>query len=412
MSYQRNLISLLVFILAMVLSLAGLTWANSRLVQDNTGGRDFYLLWNASNSWTGRGISPYQPSVAQEAYRTLQGREPIPTSKANQYSFLSPLYAMAVLFPFSLRDIGLARTLWMTLLEGCLVGTALLGIKLSGWKIPFLGIALVLLFALIGYYNARAVILGSFAPVCALLVFIGLSLIQSKRDMDAGLVLALATADLHLAFPLVLFTFFWSISVRRSRIALGISIGIVFLIISSMVFLPDWPLQWAREMLAYLPMLGTGSSVISRIANQLPGISRILSLILYAVVALYMLGEWITALGRSERWFQWTALLTLTLSLMFPLRSTSSDYVILLPVLFLLFRAWQERWGKFGEISAWVLLGLLFVGTWAYFYITFTGLRENAVLVIVTPLLSLIGLWWVRWWAIHRQRLFFEEYPL
>jgi hypothetical protein len=218
--------------------------------------------------------------------------------------------------------------------------------------------------------------------------------------------------DLHLSLPLVIFTFFWSLSVNRGRIAIGLIIGTAFLTVSSMVFLPDWPIQWLRGIFEYLPSILERTSVITTLSNQMPGISTPLGLVLYGVAALYLIGEWILAWGRNDRWFQWTALLTLVMTVVFPFRVTSTDFVVLLPVMFLLFRSWQERWGAGGQRTAWAVLSAVTIGFWVLFLLTVQQTREYPLMQILPPFLCLICLWWVRWWAIHRQRLFYEEYPV
>jgi hypothetical protein len=403
---------LVVFILAIALATIGLVWVNARFVSANQGGVDFFVQYHTAQSWAIHGTSPYSDTIAQETYRIVQGKEPIPAFKANQVAFLSPLYAMAIQAPLGAGDPQTSRIIWMTLTEICLVVTAILALNLTGWKVSAIEAGFVFLYALLGYYSMRTILQGSFSAITAMLLLGGLVLIQGKRDMDAGLVLALATMDLHLSLPLVIFAFFWSLSVGRGRIALGLIIGGAFLTVSSMVFLPDWPIQWVRGLFQYLPAILDRTSVITTLSNQMPGISSPLGLVLYGAAALYLIGEWILAWGRSDRWFQWTALLTLVLTVVFPLRVTSADFVVLIPVLFLLFRSWQERWGAGGQRAAWVLLGVVTIGFWTLFLLTVQHTREFPLMQILPPFLCLGCLWWVRWWAIHRQRLFYEEYPV
>ncbi len=52
------------------------------------------------------------------------------------------------------------------------------------------------------------------------------------------------------------------------------------------------------------------------------------------------------------------------------------------------------------------------MGFWALFLETLQGTRESPIMLVAPPLLCLGTLWWVRWWATHRQKLFFEEFPV
>jgi hypothetical protein len=399
-------------VLVIALGIAGFTWVNTRIVDSGQGGIDFYPMWSAAHAWAAKGTSPYSDTVAQQIYRDVQGREPVPVSKAGQYAFLSPLYSMVFMAPVGVLGLTTARIVWMTLSEICLVLVAFFSLRLSGWKISSVGTGFLLVFTLVGYYGARTVIQGPFSAIAAALILGGLLLIQSGRDMDAGLLLALATVDLHMSALLVLFAFFWSLSVRRSRIALGIFIGVAFLTVCAMVFLPDWPVQWAKSMFLNLPVIFARGSAITTLANRLPGIVQPLSLVLYAVAVIYLIAEWILAWGHAERWFQWTALLTLLISLVLPLRVDSTDTIVLLPAACLLFRSWQERWGINGQRTAWILIGLSLAGFWGLYVGTLQGTKESPLMLVLPPLIYLATLWWARWWAIHRQRLFFEEFPV
>ena len=412
MNYRRSLVLLILSVLAVVVGIAGFTWVNTRIIDSGQGGTDFYPMWSAAHAWAAKGASPYSDAVARQIYRDFQGRDPVPASKAAQYTYLSPLYSMVFLAPVGVLDLNTARVVWMTLSEACLILVTFFALKLSGWKVSSFGAGFLLLFALAGYYGARTVVEGSFSAVGAALILGALLLIQGRRDMDAGLVLALATADLHMSALLVFFTFLWALSVRRRRIALGILIGVAFLTVCTMVFMPDWPVQWAKAMFINLPMVFARGSAITTLANRMPGIAAPLSLVLYALASIYLIGEWIMAWGRDERWFQWTALLTLLIGLALPLRTDTTDTIVLLPVACLLFRSWQERWGKNGQRAAWMLVGLFLVGFWALYVGTLQGTKESPLMLVLPPLFYLATLWWVRWWAIHRQRLFFEEFPV
>ena len=412
MSYRSNLTFLLVSIAAVCLSIAGLLWVNQRVATTAPGGTDFFVLRNAASSWIFKGVSPYTPSISQDTFRVITGREPVPPSKANRFAYLSPLYSMAFVVPFSFGDWILSRALWMTLIEICIAASAFLAVRLSGWKISLWGSGFVALFAILGYYGLRAIFQGTFSAVAAVLLLASLVLIEKKHDMDAGLVLALASIDLHLSGLLILFTLFWAISSRRSQIPVGILIGLAFLTVSSMVFRPDWPVQWAAVLLSAKSMVLSGSSIISGIASHMPGVSQPVSLVLYGLSGAYLLMEWIMAWGKDEQWYQWTALLTLVMTLLFPLRTTSTDVLVTLPVIFLIYRAWQERWGKTGQVLAWLGLIILLGIGWGLFLATTKSGHESLWMLAIPTLLNLVCLWWVRWWAIHRTRLFFEEFPL
>ena len=73
-----------------------------------------------------------------------------------------------------------------------------------------------------------------------------------------------------------------------------------------------------------------------------------------------------------------------------------------------------ERWPRGGQWLAVLMAIILFIWEWALFYFDLTGAQPKMQLnlIIPLPLILLIGLFWVRWWAIKPRRLLIEELKL
>jgi hypothetical protein len=73
-----------------------------------------------------------------------------------------------------------------------------------------------------------------------------------------------------------------------------------------------------------------------------------------------------------------------------------------------------ERWRRGGQWMAVLMAVVLFVWEWNILLNDFTstqpGMQLN--LLIPLPLILIIGLYWVRWWAIKPERLLIEEIRL
>jgi hypothetical protein len=282
-------------------------------------------------------------------------------------------------------------------------------LKISGWKVPTWGLAWVAVFSLLWFCGARGIILAEFTPINALIILAAVYMVQHKRDMDAGLLLALSTAQPHLSLLIVIFAILWGISTGRGKLVVGIIGGLLFLIVLSLVFLPSWPAQWFWQLLNLTEYTGNTGSVISIIASSLPGIIKPLNWVLYSITAIYLVLEWVVAWGRDERWFTWTALVTLVITFFVAPHSTPPDYVVLIPVYFLLFRSWKERWGIGGQQAAWACMFMTLVGLWVLYLINLRNGDESSIYSLIVPFASLLALWWGRWWALHRPRLYYDE---
>ncbi len=120
---------------------------------------------------------------------------------------------------------------------------------------------------------------------------------------------------------------------------------------------------------------------------------------------LYLFWEWAKAAGKPDRWFQWTAALTIVITNLDAFRTATTNYVVLLPALCLVFAGLADRWGAKGDVVILFLMAFILVGTWALFLATVKGNVEHPVMYLPLPILTLLGLWWARWWAIRAVRL-------
>jgi hypothetical protein len=126
---------------------------------------------------------------------------------------------MVFFAPLGVLDYLTARTLWMTLLEICLVIVTLLSLQISGWKLSAIGKGAILVFSLLWYPGARTLILGQFSGIDALLILGAIILVQRRRDVDAGLLLALSLAKPQMSILVVIFSFLWGLSAGRAILA-------------------------------------------------------------------------------------------------------------------------------------------------------------------------------------------------
>jgi hypothetical protein len=94
--------------------------------------------------------------------------------------------------------------------------------------------------------------------------------------------------------------------------------------------------------------------------------------------------------------------------------TTPSNFSGLIFPLILVCAALAVRWPRGGQWAALIITGLVFIWEWALFYLNITGPEPKMQLnlIIPLPLILLVGLYWVRWWAIKPKRLLIEELRL
>jgi hypothetical protein len=394
----------LIAFLVVLSTIITLTYANYRFSEDYPGGNDFLARWMGARMWLLEGISPYSPQVSLASQRMIYGRPADPTRGEDVAHFVYPLPSMVFFAPFGLLEYTTARAVWMTLLQLSAIMLTILSIRLARWRISLWMTLLMITFAFLWYPNVRTIVLGQFAGISVLLVVASLLAITRKQDDLAGALLVFSLFKPQVSFLLAPFVLLWALSVRRYHIIWGFMATSFTLLLVSIILIPDWPVQWLRQVFEYPSYTDRIGSGVSIIAGLMPGISGRISLLLYVVFIAYLLYEWFLAWRKEENWFLWVAMMTLVISTFVAPRSATTHYGMLLPAIFLLFRVWQERWGTSGNLAILLSILFLFVGQWLLFLVTVQGVDEQAIMYLLVPFYCLLGLWWVRWWSLRSVR--------
>jgi hypothetical protein len=402
LSYTGWLRSLIIVLIILVL--IGLVFVNYRLSMDVPGGDDFLARWNGANHWLVKGVNPYAEEVSLAAQRIYYGRAAAPAEGEMLGHFYYPLHAMLFFAPFGLLPFPTARTLWMTLLEIGLAVLVLVGTRLARWKPSALMPAILMIFAFLWYPSVGSLLDGQFAILEAVIMIGALLAIYQRHDRLAGVLLALSTVKPQMPVLLIPFVILWAASRRRLRLILWAVGSQIVLIGASLLLIPDWWIWWLRQLVDFAKFSPL-SSPVAILAGVVPSASKTITAGLAIVFGLYLVWEWMLALRKHERWFRWTALITIVITNLITSRATTTDYVVLLPAWFLIFGEWNKRWGKKGTIGIVLTIILLTGGQWLLFLTTIQSNHESMIMHLPVPLLTLLGLWWIRWWTIQPQRM-------
>lgn len=411
MKYPVWLRVLLVLMLVLVFS--GLVIGNYKFVLQSPGWTDFLPGWNGCRSWVVDKISPYDPSVALNAQEKIYGRPANLEEGEEEGRFLYPLPAAIFFAPFCMLPYPFALALWMALLEVGLLTLTLIGIQLAHWKPRGSILGMILIFSVVWYHGFRAIVLSEFSVVIGLLMAGALLAVQRHKDIFAGILLALSLAKPQMSILLILFILLWAISCKRWSLVLS-TLGFILAIITiSIAIMPDWPLDWIRQLAGFIRQtLETSRPPIMLLGNIIPSAAKEIGFGLIGLLVLYLMYEWVLAKGKDGIWIQWTAALTIVVTNLIAYPPNSSNYVAMLPALCLIFAIWSERWGHEGRVRVIIAVILLFAALWGLYLITFSGNQETTIMLLPIPLLTLIGLWWVRWWVMRPVRLQPEKFQL
>lgn len=375
-----------------------LSYVNYRFVLESPGGNEFLASWTAANSWVEGGKSPYDPSVRREVQIALYGRPAKPESGEFLGYFTPPLPAIVVYAPFTVLSFDIARAIWMTTLEVGLLALTFIGIQLVKWSPSRLLLLGSFVFALVWYHGVRAIILGPISILGAVLISGALLAIQRENDWIAGLLLGLAFIQPQLSVIIVLLVFLWAISTQRWQLLWSTVVFHVLILGLSVIAQPSWPFEWIQQTLELLNE-GMTTSVSRILVGSFPSTAAWLRIGFPAALFVFIIWEWIQVWGKDVGWFIWTAALTISVSILFEPHISTEDYVLLLPLLVMIFGYWVERWGISGQIAVWISMLVLGVGLWLIFITATPGPGEPASLYLPLPLFTILGLLWVRWWV-------------
>lgn len=378
---------LVVLVLAVV---GGLTFVNYQFSVSQPGGNDFLARWTGAHYWLAKGVNPYAPEVSLAAQQYIYGRAAQPEQGEDIAHFVYPLPSMLFFAPFGLLPYTAARAVWMTLLELGLPLLVLLSLRLFAWR-PGRPLQFsFLVFSLLWYHGMRAVIVGQFAVLEALIILAAFMFYMEGRDGLAGIFLALSVAKPQMAVLFIPFLGLHALVKRRWRMLLFAGLTCAFLLLVSELLLPGWMLDWYQQLRDYPSYTAIGSPV-SILAGFFPQWARIIDTLLSALLGMGMLWAWRCSCRGGEEMARWAAMVTLVVTNLIVVRTATTNYVILLPVLLYMARGWILRDPRCGRIGTYALMITLLIGVWWLFLTTVDGNVEGIAPYLPLPILTLLG---------------------
>lgn len=403
-AYKKTARNWILLILGILVGVVGLLRLNFLFAVRYPGGKDFLARWMGARMWLMEGISPYDERVSLATQEEIYGRPADPEQGEDENHFVYPLTSMFFFGPFGLLEYEQARAVWMTVLEISLVVLTLISLRLAKWKASLLETFGLVFFSLIWYHSLRSVIIGQFSIINSLLIVGAIWAVYQDRDSLGGVLLAFSIAKPQMVVLIIPYVLLWALSRKRMQVIWGFLISLAIQMAITLALIPDWPLQMLRQVLDYPSYTYTGSP-LTLVAEAVPGLKTQVNWTLHVIFGLYLLLEWGLSWGKDRQWFLWTAFMTLVMSNVLAFYGlATTNYVMLLPVIFLVAKIFIKRWGKPARRGVWAFLVVMAVGLWGLFGQVMAG---NIGHDLYWPVLivCLLGLWWVRWWAIDPMRL-------
>jgi hypothetical protein len=396
----------LVTILFLAVSIA-LVYVNLTL----TGGGDFYTHWVASRGFIFERIDPYSGEVPARVQELVYGD----SAKAGDEPYIldTPFHILLLYFPISLfSDPQLARALYTLILELALFVIALLSLRLTEWEVPRYFSILFLLFCVFNFYAFQAIMEAS--PVLILgIIYAGILLaLRAEQDELAGALMAVSLYYWEVGAPFLILAAWWSYRQRRSRVFAGL--GMITFVLAAVSFLvyPNWVIPFLRAGTNNL-RADFGFSTHGIFAQLFPSQNGIYSWILIGILVLSLGYEWNAAVQGGFRRFYWAACLSLAAAPLLGFRSEMEHLAVLVIPFALIFAIVHDRWIRNGNLLTVLLWLIVLLVPWVLFLLVKPMFGENIqqIIFLFFPLFTVIGLYWIRWWAIRPPRIWTDLAP-
>ncbi|MCB0193956.1 MAG: DUF2029 domain-containing protein [Anaerolineae bacterium] len=372
------------------------------------GANDFFVRWLGGREYLLHGTNPYDQSVAEQAQQAMFGRLTTPEDKDEAY-FAYPLYTLYFFWPLSLLPYAWAQAIWMTLLQFMLLGLTILSIRLAGWSPPKWLFWVTVFWGIFFYNGARIIILGQFSVLVGLALLLSLWAIEARRDILAGVFLSITTIKPQMVVFVIIFLLVWALFQSRWRIIVSFGISMVTLLLSSMLLIPTWPVDFIRNAIAYSDYVAFGTPLENLLHFVLPAsLAAPLTVLLSLLFFLMLLpGWWLAFKGRPGA-YTWAIMTTLIVGSLVAFRSATTNQVILYLPLFFFF---QRLTGlQAGLKAALIEMGLLIV-MWGTFVLTLAGDWEHIMMHGLLPAMMLI-LYAVDWRSLWQSAKTYEHHHL
>jgi hypothetical protein len=415
---EIRLLGLIGFVTVIVISvLIGVNIGLSRSVR---GGGEFYSAWNGARMFLFNHANPYNLDVAVQSQQLAYGQAA--SSGQNPYYLIVPFFLLPIYFPFALIsdvlpalfpskfivDPSIVRGLWLMLNEAALAGTAFLILRLIEWTPRRLFLIAFFLISIFSFYSVSALLEGTPVIFLCLLYFGILYALQNQQDELAGalMVLALFKWEVGLLF-LVLVT--WRVyNEKRFRVFNGFGMLILILLLASFLINPGWVIPFLQSSSADLHAdYGFASAAI--LLRLWPAFNTQFLWIVPVGLMILLGFEWVASRGRDFHHFIWTCCLTLAVTPLLGFRTETSNLMVLLPGLALIFATVVERW-RYGYGLSSLLYLIVLLLPWGFFIrsVLFQNQFYQDLLSLFFPIFIIAGLYWTRWWYIRPPRTWLD----
>ncbi|NJN79609.1 MAG: hypothetical protein HC797_03575, partial [Anaerolineales bacterium] len=316
----------------------------------------------------------------------------------------TPFHLLLLYFPFALlSDAELARAIFTLTLQLALSALVYFSLRLTGWETPRWFWILFFIFCVLNFYTFQAILSASPVLLLGLIYASMLFALLTEQDELLGGLLAISLYYWEVGLLFVLLIAWRAYKEGRVRVLAGFFMLSFILLLISFLWYPNWFIPYLRAGMNNL-RADFGFTIFTSFEFIFPTFGRISAWVVIALLILAFGYEWNATTESDSRRFYWVCCLSLAISPLLGIRTEMENLAVLIIPLALIFSIVYDRW-KIGTLLTIFLLLMLFFIPWAlYFFSPFTNLTGD-ILYLFLPLFTVIGLYWIRWWALRPPRI-------
>ena len=369
------------------------------------GGGDFYVHWVGARAFLFDKIDPYSGEVPARVQQLVYSD----SAKAGDKPYIldTPFQLLLFYYPFSLfSDPTLARAIFTLMLELALFALAILSLRLTDWGAPRIFTILFIFFAVFNFYTFQAIYEAS--PVLILgLLYIGI-LFSHRAGMDeiTGALMAVSLYYWEVGAPFLILVFLRVYYEKRTRVFAGFFMLCFPLLFVSFLSYPNWIIPFLRATANNL-RADFGFNIHAIFVHIWPSQGGMIAWVFIAALVIILGYEWSLARSRDYRRFYWASCLSFAVAPLLGFRTEMGNLAVLVIPFALIFAIVHDRWHRLGDGLTILLMLVVFTLPWVLylFAVNRLGAIAQDVIFLFLPLSTLIGLYWIRWWAIRPPRI-------
>ena len=407
---RREIFFLIFAATALVVMLTAFIAMNAAVARGLPGGGDILLHWKGARAIFFEKAEPYSGATASFVQQRVYGHDAQPGEKP--YILDIPMDLLLLYFPLSAVEAELiARAIFLFVSECSLLALILLGLRITDWQPRRLYLILIYLISAVSFYSLGSMVEGSPALILGLLCAGVLLALRAGSDELAGFLLAPLLQRWEIGGTLVLLVLFWVLAQRRWRVVSGLFMALFILNVVAFFVYPGWITPFLRANLANAQWTyGFTPAVI--LARYWPEYGKQAGLVVSVILWVLLLTEWIASLRGDYRRLFWAACLGLAASPLLGWRGEIQNLaILLLPLIFILSIA-RERWRAGYWLSGALLLLVTAVPWWLLLGDGVPVRMQQDLLFLFLPAFCVLGMYWIRWWALRPARTWFDRVSL